>query len=207
MTACIDSPNRAQQSRSAARIRRRLCPAPHITTCSASPNAPLSGLRAGPAASSMAPRISAIRALQPGPRAACLSFAVRVHEASLFSGLCGSAALAGGAQGCGPYEGGQDHQAPLRERGDADRIACRLGLHGGLLMRLGWAVAGQHGGSLLVSLALGQYRRGNPRGFAAVEQCQVLQVTAPSCAGKKGPDSNYPNKSTTDIPRKLPSTI
>ncbi len=44
MTACIDSPKRAHRSRSAARIRRRLCPAPHITACGASPSVPLSGL-------------------------------------------------------------------------------------------------------------------------------------------------------------------
>ena len=41
MTAPIDSPNRAQKSRSAARIRRRVCPAPHITACKASPSAPV----------------------------------------------------------------------------------------------------------------------------------------------------------------------
>jgi hypothetical protein len=45
MTACIDSPKRAQQSRSTARLTRRLSPAPHLTACSASPSAPLSGLR------------------------------------------------------------------------------------------------------------------------------------------------------------------
>ena len=45
MSACIDRPNRVHKGRCAARIRHRLCPKPHLTACSASPNAPLSGLR------------------------------------------------------------------------------------------------------------------------------------------------------------------
>lgn len=44
MSACTAGSKQAQLSRSAARIRRGLCPAPHITACSPLPGAPLSGL-------------------------------------------------------------------------------------------------------------------------------------------------------------------